>query len=632
MAPPGALDGIITYVKTEAMMKRPTMLLCQVVRELASWYCLSIERDVEVIRHRVEHEGMSFLTLTLPSFCDAFERGLEDGCVSRASWGGFFRLPRRGCLPNFLSGFTTLVFNDDGSLRSFVDPDVIFAIRIITRLFKKVRIDCTGDRKDAAIASYKAIEEDLRALSRTIVRPDHTLDVLSGLLWKQVFPEILPEEIVCRHGPGATAEKKSARARFSITQWPERAEESFPLDLHAIPNYGWAEDLEKVRLLPLREEPPVRVVFVPKTLKAPRVIAIEPSHMMFMQQGVMRFITPILESHSLTKESLHFTDQEGHRELACRSSIDRKMATIDMKDASDRVHLHLVQRIFNGTSLLPLLEDSRSLHATLPDGVSILLSKFASMGSANCFPVEAMVFYTLIQSAVHQLHSVKPTSATVRRYSRQIRVYGDDIIIPVGWVDCVVDYLESYGLKVNRGKSFSRSHFRESCGGDYWNGKSVKPIYVREVIPESTTHWTPEAAMSLASTSDQLYREGLWASAQLVRDWIERQYGSVPRSRADKAGLSFYSVIFDTRAVWDQHLHNFRQKRIVFEPKKFKDPFLSGAAAILATVGQKYWEFREEFQYDNLGSLATCLVASRSELESSVKRGVFKQKRRWVTL
>nr|QDH86857.1 MAG: hypothetical protein H2BulkLitter115474_000002 [Leviviridae sp.] len=36
-------------------------------------------RDLKTIKSRVMSEGLSFLTITLPAFCSAFERALETG-------------------------------------------------------------------------------------------------------------------------------------------------------------------------------------------------------------------------------------------------------------------------------------------------------------------------------------------------------------------------------------------------------------------------------------------------------------------------------------------------------------------------------------------------------------------------
>jgi hypothetical protein len=47
-------------------MKRPTMLLAQVLLDAGLQCDLAVERDSRVIESRFEDEGMSFLTIALP--------------------------------------------------------------------------------------------------------------------------------------------------------------------------------------------------------------------------------------------------------------------------------------------------------------------------------------------------------------------------------------------------------------------------------------------------------------------------------------------------------------------------------------------------------------------------------------
>ena len=269
------------------------------------------------------------------------------------------------------------------------------------------------------------------------------LDDISRRIWTTVFGEIDPTDLISKHGPGSTADKISNNKRYRIRKWNDRSELMFPSDLHCFFNYEqalWAsqENLTgEMTFLSVLEEIPVRVVFVPKTQSSPRVIAIEPAHMQYVQQSVKDYIYRRLEEHPLTKNSLRFTDQNPNKILACLGSIDNGLATIDLKDASDRVHFELVRRIFRGSGILDYLEDARSLHAELPDGTSRILNKYASQGSALCFPVEAMVFYTLIQSAMHTFDSVTPCSRSIKHYSRLISVFGDDIIVPTRYTEAI---------------------------------------------------------------------------------------------------------------------------------------------------------------------------------------------------
>lgn len=563
-------------------MKRPTMLYQLLLEDLGMQLDLSVERDVATLLRRYEHEGESFLSITLPTLSDSLERGLEDG---RLSCPTAFR--RHGRLPRFLGGFFSRVFNRAGELLPEPCIGSILAIRQICRFFKKLKIGCSPARELEAIRRYKAVEDELRVMTPLIERKDDVLDKVARIIWSQVFPELDPNDIVCHHGPGVTADRSLSNERRRIRNWYTRSELFFPSDLHAFHNYGaacgqWGEDsgVEGLNYWDIRDEPGVRVVFVPKTATGPRVIAIEPSSMQYMQQGLLEYIVPRLESHRLTCKSLRFSDQTENRRLAHQASIDQSLATLDLKDASDRVHFLLVRRIFSGSGILDYLEAARSLHATLPNGDNLILNKFASMGSAICFPVEAMVFYTLIQSAMHHQDAKRPSSSSIRQYSRRIAVYGDDIIVPVRYTDAVMTTLESFGLRVNAGKSFRFSHFRESCGGDYYKGDSVKPVYARQPLPNSRHDWTPEHVMSWVATADQLYEAGLWKATQFVRDQVEGALRTrIPRATVKGPGVYFQSLMFNTGMRYNPQACGWQQRRVVYQPILRKDDIDGNATA-----------------------------------------------------
>lgn len=557
-------------------MERPTMLYQAMLTQVSIDLEVSTERDFEYLRSRYEHEGLSFLTLSLPILSDSLEYGIESGRFSLPN--GFKPFRRGGTLPAFLQGLFKRVFNVDGSLRQDACPESIYWIRQISRFFKKPKIACSPQRNAAAIKKYLAVEDDLNAQTNSVLRPDENLDRLAKILWSTVFPTVDDSSIVCGHGPGVTADRRRSNERRRIREWYDRFETSFPVADHAFHNYGQAwsggsdDGVNGIQFIGVRDEPPVRVVFVPKTLSSPRVIAIEPSCMQFVQQGLCRLIVSTLEGHSLTKHSIRFSDQSVNRRRAYEASRDRSLATVDLSDASDRVHYRLVDRIFSSSPLLGYLQDARSLHADLPDGTNVILNKFASMGSALCFPVEACVFYTLILTAMHVHDGRRPTYRSIRDYSRSISVYGDDLIFPTRYVDVVSDYLESYALRVNRRKSFSKSLFRESCGADYFNGHSVLPVYARQLAPARSSEWTPQHVQAWVATANQFYLLGKWHICQHIREMLQSVLRChIPRSRVATQGIAFTSVLFDTNLRFNSSTYSYEQKRLVYKIQKRKD-------------------------------------------------------------
>ncbi len=579
-------------------MNRPTMLFQALLTQVSMELGVSTERDFAVLRNRFEHEGLSFLTITLPKLCDSLEEGLEVGRFTLPN--GFKPFRRNGTLPAFLQGLFNRVFDEGGNLLDEACAESILWIRQVTRFFKKPKLLCSPARMGQAVSRFKQVEESLYHATKDVNRTDEILDSVSAILWPTVFNTVDHSSILCGHGPGVTADRLLPNERNRIRYWYTRAEGSFSAADHAFHNWNAAVDTEpgkglgSIAYRDIREEPGVRVVFVPKTLQTPRVIAIEPSTMQFMQQGLSRWMVGVLESHWLTAGSVNFTDQTINQSLAYSASIDRSLATIDLSDASDRVHLELVQRIFRRSAILESLEDLRSLHADLPDGSNLVLKKYASMGSALCFPVEACVFYTLILSAIFRSTGQRPNYRSIRNLMKVVKVYGDDLIVPVEHVDSVCDYLESYALRVNRRKTFSNSAFRESCGADFYNGNSVNPIYARMDTPARRSQWTPEHVMSWTATANLFYERGWWIATQAVRDMVSSVVvKQIPISRHFNTGICFASYFQERNLVYDQALNAWKQRRLVFTPLKQKDEIDGDyTACYMLSLGKRVSDLR----------------------------------------
>lgn len=599
-------------------MKRPIVLHEALMTDVMRDFGLSASRDISEMKCRVEHEGISFLTISLPTLCDCFEQSLEYGVFQR--FEGFKKTSRRGTLPAFLQGLFRLVFNDVGVLLDEPNTHAIYCIRQVLRFFKKLEIPCSPSRERMAERKFIETEFVLSTHESEVMVFDQTLDLVSHLIWPVLFGELLSDELVCGHGPGVTSDKKSPNGRFSFDKWGIRTERSYPMDLHAIPNFGCYDDLNDIDLLEASEEIPVKVVFVPKTLKSPRVIAIEPSYMQYCQQGLLKYMTKRIESHPFTRGSINFSDQVPNRERALRASRSKEYTTMDLSEASDRVHNELAKRIFSGSGIINFLDDARSTSARLPSGKIIILSKYASMGSALCFPVEACAFYTLILSAMHQVDGMKPSSRTILRYKRKVLVYGDDLIFPARYADAIADYLEKYLLKVNRSKTFTNGSFRESCGGDFYEGKCVKPTYLRRFPIRDQQKPDSRELMSMISTANQLYASGHWGTCQVIRDMVERYTGRIPYStdyveksnsvREEAYGLYHLSCSRNTNLRYNRHLHCYEQRRMVFQPVKQDDTIVSYSGAL-----QK--AFRSNLD-------------APSDFVRSVKRGAFRQKHQWI--
>jgi len=367
--------------------------------------------DSKTIESRFKNEGLSFLTITLPLFCQGFEASLA---AERLLPNDVSMFHIRQGLPVFLQGFLERIF-ERGSGKLLEHPDIscIHAVRQICRLHSKIELPTKPARSRKAINQYVQVDQELGSAElpdesefiRLISSTGAVLfgDLLAPLerdLRRNDFGSFLP-----KHGPGATADRLVGNQKFSVCEWPDRLEAIFPAREFLIPSDRNYRFLDGVRFLDPGAERPVRVTLVPKTMKTPRIIAIEPTAMQYAQQAVLRFLVKGITRDENLRWLIGLLDQEPNRLLSREGSLSGNLATLDLSEASDRVSMKLVELVFNRfPGFLSVLKATRSTKASLPaefsNGETLQLNKFASMGSALCFPVEAMVFLTLIVSSM----------------------------------------------------------------------------------------------------------------------------------------------------------------------------------------------------------------------------------------
>lgn len=508
-------------------MKSLTLLWQEVANELATWCCTSTSLDFKTVQARVENEGESFLTITLPSFCTDFQKSLVEGRVDRNQFQGF---TFTGSLPRFLGGFFDLVFDrGTGLLLDNPSVDAIYSIRQLTLMFGKILLPCSDARKEAAIDGYLKCEQSVKeadaSRGSSQIEDFHRI---SRLLWADLFSavdnSIAKFEILPKHGPGATADRLKGNQKYNQTEWTERLEKVFPAGEFLLPHWKYISNLDRINWLEPGKERPVRVVLVPKTLKTPRIIAIEPTAMQYTQQGILEAFEKAIERNDNARHFIQWKSNVPNQELARLGSLYGDLATLDLSEASDRVSNQLVKTMFqNHPHLGEAVDATRSRKAeVLVKGEKkiIRLAKFASMGSALCFPMESLVFMTVIFLGIEQELRRPLTNDDIKSFRGQVRTYGDDIIVPVRYVRSVVSNLETFGFKVNASKSFWTGYFRESCGKDYYKGEDVSVVRVRRVFP--TQRNDAQEIISMVSLRNQLYKRGLWKTTRYIDNLVER--------------------------------------------------------------------------------------------------------------
>lgn len=579
-------------------------------------------RDLRTIRSRVQTQGLSFLTITLPDFCSDFEKSLELGQVDPSLFRSF---KKSGSIPAFLQGMIGQVFVKETGRINYDNPQiprVISAVRQICLAFKKTKGACVPSRERRAIEGFIACEQELS--SYQLPEEDRkNFSYASFVLWNRILADIRLDLLVPRHGPGNTAERYTPNGKYRWRIWHHRLEPYFPLIGNGFPlsigeSFVETEELKQVTYVSSDMEQPSRVVLVPKTKKAPRIIAIEPACMQYAQQAIRDILYKKLESDYLTAGHVNFSDQSVNQVLAMSSSIDSRFATIDLKDASDRVPLDLALLMFDSNpDLRDAIEACRSRRAELPDGRIVHLSKFASMGNALCFPVESMYFYTICVMALLRFHNLPVSRRNIERVTSDVFVYGDDLIIPADAATVVFDYLQKYNCKVNDRKTFYRGKFRESCGVDAFCGTDVTPVYITNDLPKNLRN--SSELISCVENGNRFHQNGYYHTSQFLFERAEKILGPLPHISESSGilGKRFWGPTSKVTMRYNRRYHDAEIRAWVPSSVELKDP-IDGFAALHKALEK----------LERLKDLS--LPRAKKPMEYSVLHGAATLKRRWV--
>lgn len=475
-----------------------------------------LRKDIETTKSRVQCEGLSFLTKSLPKLGKALDQGLENSRFTLPQ--GFRQSHGNRSIPAFMQEYFNLVFGCEGILRKDASAEAIKHLRQCLFFAYKLESPYSKETEERVISSFVNTDGELSSLDFT----DQDAN-LEQMITEDVFRDFDPFDIVPRHGPGAVATGEKMEDKWVFTRKYPSIHKLYPYYRFFVvggarelgDRLGWYRSLQPVQY------GTAKVVLVPKDSRGPRLISCEPLEFQWIQQGLGRKLMHHLETTQSTCGNINFIDQEVNRKLTLESSRTREFATLDLKDASDRVSMQLVRKVFARTpKLLSALEACRTSATKLPSGEVIHLEKFAPMGSALCFPVEAYCFWVLIVAALAR-HGI-PSS----RGANLVKVYGDDIIVPTELAEVSIQALERYGLLVNRDKSCIKGFFRESCGMDAFNGVPVTPIRLKK--PWTAKRSDGTALASYTSIANSLKAKGYTLVAEQMYRGIEGVYGTLP--------------------------------------------------------------------------------------------------------
>jgi len=273
-----------------------------------------------------------------------------------------------------------------------------------------------------------------------------------------------------------------------------------------------------------------------------------------------------------------FKDQDVNQHLALIGSLDGDLATLDLSEASDRVSNQHVRLLFaRFPHLFEATQACRSRKADVPGKGVIRLAKFASMGSALTFPIEALIFSVLVFIGIENASSHRLTPGRIKRLRSRVRIFGDDIIVPKEFAESVISTLDTFGYRVNTDKSFWNGKFRESCGKEYYSGTDVSIVRLRSMLP--TSRKDDLEVISSVSFRNQCYNTGLWRTARFMDQLLGRMI-PFPAVESTSPILGRHSFLgHDTERVCP-HLHKPLVKGMMVVSTPPKSP-LDGVDALM---------------------------------------------------
>lgn len=480
---------------------------------------INLDPEKNVVIDRCANEGMGFLAKRLPEYADWVLRSIAKNGLQQPL--PRFRHGKDTNRPAFMQKLLSSLFNSDGSVIQPENPaevnfqgEVLKSILLLTNSFgKKYEVPLTGKQFDKQIDALFQFDEDqvvkvvtdmhrLSPWARSILEKARTLlncvfnpegGSAPAISDKKADPtQYWAKDPKFGFGPGAVVEGYAQHEKYVKFKMPPLVVSrnlglrdiftpspgvSDPDNIILVENFTdkerevWKASLDGGGVTSVR--------IVPKNYGKGRVISIMPSELMYVQQGYKNSIYEHVEAHPDTKGYVNFSDQTINQRLALTGVRDN-WATLDMKNASDSVGNEHVTWLFpdHVANVLQSLRPSRMV-AKKKDGTIVTkenINMYAPMGSALCFPTEALVFWAVARAAV--------LLAGAKGRSSEVYVYGDDIIVNSDYAEIVISALSECGFITNTEKSFTTGLFRESCGLYAFNGvECTIPFRLKKRLP-----------------------------------------------------------------------------------------------------------------------------------------------------
>jgi len=273
-----------------------------------------------------------------------------------------------------------------------------------------------------------------------------------------------------------------------------------------------------------------RMVCVPKNFETMRTIAMEPvfttvactdisdalvkvcdGEVKYPRRSYARLYPGYESSHYgvgghplIPEDHIFLHDQGENRDAAEFAAATGLCATVDVSAASDSVSPTVVGMFFPSLMQPHILK--RLTHIVdVPYHGEQQMHMYSTMGSRVTFPLESLIFLEIAFLAASIL---VPLGIGSWADFALVRVYGDDVVIPVVWAEMFIHLLRKLGFKPNYEKSFiAEEHpYRESCGAEFLRTDDG-------VVDVATSYWPRKVVKTtdlatLCKLHNALYSKG----------------------------------------------------------------------------------------------------------------------------
>lgn len=412
--------------------------------------------------------------------------------------------------------------DDLGDLRFLMTEDARITLQLL-RYPKRFSPSCAGLLQDEGLKAFERLNFSLRGvptvinpqgkvLERSIEYPRWLADRVAYwcancLAFKPITDDI--PLMMGRFSNGVSANgSKTMYAKY--VEWSKLTPGYKDALLYPLPRFGNHDQGE------LPDINYVKAVAVPKSYKAPRIIAEVSAKCQYHQQGIREYAIACL-NQCWAGDYILLDDQTINQEWSRLGSIYGTYATIDLSSASDSISDHLAKRILPKDWYTVISRHN-------PDFIRIGNKEvkrniFLTSGSGDTFVLESVIFMAIAMTALEYVECLTNEKLLLPR------VYGDDLICDTRCFDTLVDFLGMLGFTVNVDKSFNNGDYRESCGAEWFCGL------------DTATKYFPRRAFDEKSSE---YLEGLIAlqhrvyEFEMCEQWLTNHIRNLYRTRTGK--------------------------------------------------------------------------------------------------